>query len=198
MNEITVKLVGISPILIHNNQGASPISPYAKAMKPLTSKRNKTDADYMEIARVEWESGLYLYDGVVAIPARCLERCFWEGSKKSKNGKNYKSGCMVVDDYHPLAYKGTFIKVKNGKEIPNTDLDKYYEEHSHQDMVKVGGNQVLRTRPIFHDWSLTTRLLFDENVLDERTLRGILEISGRLIGLCEQRPRLGRFEIEDG
>lgn len=198
MEELKIKLVGTVPLLMHNNQGANPLSPYAQAQKALTSKKKKTDQDYMEIARLEWEGGLYMKNGVVVIPAKCLERCFMEGAKKSKNGKLYQSGAMVDDDFCELSYSGQKIKIQvNGTNpLPNPELDKFYKDHCHQDMVRVNMNQVLRTRPIFEDWSLVVTVLYDSAQIDDRTMLKIMEDAGHVIGLCEQRPRLGRFAVE--
>jgi hypothetical protein len=199
MEELRVQLIGNAPLLIHNNRAANPLSDYAKAMKSLTSKRKKTDKDYEYIARLEWEAGLYLHDGIISIPARCLERCFLQGAMKMKNGPKYKAGAMVKDDFLPLSYKGSKIRIStgNGKEIPNPELDAYFDIHKHQDMVKVGNNQVLRTRPIFHEWRLDVTIMYDENIIDRRTLLESVQTAGNIVGLCEQRPRLGRFAVEE-
>ena len=66
----------------------------------------------------------------------------------------------------------------------------------HQAMVKIGAQQVLRTRPVFHDWSVVMKIIIDEQVFDERTMISIIEDAGRFVGLCEKRPRLGRFTVE--
>lgn len=196
MKELGFKLTGITPLLMHDNKTANPLNAYTQYMKPLTAKRKKTDKDYMDIARIEWEAGLYLHDGVVALPAENIEACFLRAAKRTKNGQNYQSGALVSEDWFPLDYRGPKIKIKQNGEIPIADLDKYYEHFRHQSMVKVGGQQVLRTRPIFHEWSLAVSIMIDEQVFDERTMTSIIEDAGRFVGLCEKRPRLGRFTVE--
>jgi hypothetical protein len=147
MQTLKLRLKGIAPLLIHNNQAANPLNIYAKSLKVLTSKRNKTDADHRDIARLEWEAGLYLEDGIVVMPAKNIEACFLGGAKKSKNGTKYKSGVMIEDDYYPLSYDGSKIKidVKANGHRPIEALDKYFEKFNYQEMVKVGTQQVLRT-----------------------------------------------------
>lgn len=196
MKELKFKLTGMTPLLMHHNKAANPLSAYAQFMKPLTAKRKKTDQDFMEIARVEWEAGLYLHEGEVAIPAENLEACFFRAAKRTKNGVNYQSGAMISEDWFRLDYKGPRIKTKQNRNIPNEELDKYYDSFKHQAMVKIGTQQVLRTRPIFHDWALTISITIDEQVFDERTITSIIEDAGRFVGLCEKRPRLGRFNVE--
>jgi len=196
MKELGFKLVGMTPLLMHDNKMANPLNAYTQYMKPLTAKRNKTDQDHMEIARIEWEAGLYLHDGEVAMPAENLEACFLRAAKRTKNGQKYQSGAMISEDWFPLDYKGKKIKVKQNGNIPNVELDPFYESFKHQGMVKIGTQQVLRTRPVFHDWSLVIMIIIDEQVFDERTMTSIIEDAGRFVGLCEKRPRLGRFTVE--
>jgi hypothetical protein len=43
---------------------------------------------------------------------------------------------------------------------------------------------------------LLVTILIDEQVFDERTMTAIIEDAGRFVGLCEKRPRLGRFAVE--
>lgn len=202
MEQLRVKLAGDSPLMTHNIRLANPLGPYAKALKLLTGKRNKTDADLQEIARLEWEGGLYLEGGVVVMPSRCLNACFFEGAKKKKNGPKWRTGAIIDGESFPLCYKGPKIKVETNGDIPNPALDKYYSHYVSQEMVKVGTSSILRTRPVFMDWSLEATILYDENILDPRTLMQIFEDGGYLIGLCERRPgskgggTLGRFKVE--
>lgn len=196
MNILKLNIVGISALLMHNNQAANPLNHYAKALKRLSSKRNKTDDDYRELARLEWEAGLYLEQGKVGIPARCIEAAFWNGAKKTKNGVKFKSGVLVEEDFMFLSHDGPAITASGNGEIPNASLDKYYDKFNYQTLVKVGPQTILRTRPIFQNWSFQVTLLFDPTVIDERTLISIGEDTGRLVGLCDNRPRMGRFMVE--
>jgi len=196
MKELTSKWTGIVPLLMHCNQTANPLNRYAQALKHLTSKRNKTDLDHMEISRIEWEAGLYLRNGIIVMPAENISACLLKAAKRTKNGTKYQSGAMIAEDYFVLDYKGPKIKVKMNGEIPNPELDKYYEHFKHQAIVKVGNQQIVRTRPIFYEWSFEITILIDDTIFDDRTVRAIMEDAGRFVGLCERRPPLGRFEVK--
>jgi hypothetical protein len=195
MEEMLFRIKGIVPLLMHCNQAANPLGRYAQVMKPLTSKRNKTDQDHKELSRIEWEAGLYLRDGLVVMPSENIDRMLWEAAKKTKNGKKWKEGAMIGEDYSILQYPAPKIKVTTNGQIPNPELDKYYDALKDQALVKTGSSTVLRTRPIFHEWELEFTIMFDENVLNRRTLIDIVTTAGKYIGLCEKRPRLGRFEV---
>jgi hypothetical protein len=197
METVKVKLTGLGALLMHSNKGANPLSKESKAMKEQSSKRKKTDADYAALARMDWEAGLYMHEGIVVMPAQNIEKCFLLGARKSKNGKQFESGVFLEDDYCPLDYKGSKIRTSNRNGVfPDPELDKFFQEHSWAEMVRVSQQQVLRTRPIFYDWSCECTILFDDNVLNKRTLLECASVAGRLVGLCEKRPRLGRFEID--
>jgi len=208
MQKITFRLIGQSPLIQHNIQMANPLNKYSKFMKPLTGKRQKTDTDLMEISRIEWEGGIYLGSesnglaGKVILPGRCLDACFFAGAKKKKTGEKWRTGVFFDADEYILDYKGIKINIKETKEIPNPELDKHFDSHKYQVMVRVGTSQVLRTRPIFHDWSVEATLLYDENIVDTRTLGQIAEDAGYLVGLCDRRPgskgggSFGRFIVE--
>jgi hypothetical protein len=194
MDQVKFLITGLAPLLIHSNKAANPINNYAKALKPLTSKRNKTDADYLEIARLEWEAGLYLHDGEVVIPGDNIDKCMLLGARKTKNGVKWETGAFIDEEFCALDYEGQKIRINGAKIIPNPELDKFYPKFSDLRMVRVNKTLVPRCRPIFHGWSFNFTVLYDESVIDERTIQTIASDAGRLVGLCERRPRLGKFE----
>ena len=72
--EITWK--GTTPLIMHSCQCVNPLHPISLALKPLTSKRNKTDEDYKAISDLEWEGGLYWDNSKemgLVIPAEILK-----------------------------------------------------------------------------------------------------------------------------
>ena len=200
MKKIGFELTGLSPLMIHNIQLANPLGKYTMALKQLTSKRNKTDTDVREITRLEWEAGLYLDDGIVVMPTKCLAACFFAGAKKNKNGPKWREGCQFDQYNYPLKYKGPKIEVKQNGQIPNPELDKYYDKYVNLDMVRVGTSSTLRARPIFEQWGVDVGIDFDEALIDRRTIIQIAADAGYRIGLCERRPQkgglFGRFEVK--
>jgi len=197
IEELKFKLTGTTPLILHNCRTANPLDPYTQAMKPLTSKKKKTDIDYRELARIEWEAGLYLQGGVVVIPAQNLDACFQNAAKHFKMGEQYKRGAQVSEIYIPLQYKGPKIDIGNGHEsIPIEALNKHYDRYKCQDIVNVKKNKVLRTRPKFEDWSLSVTIQIDKSIFDNRSIVDIVTVAGQYVGLCEHRPRMGKFEVE--
>lgn len=54
MQELSFRIAGVSPLLMHNGRLVNPADEYARKMKEVSSKRKKTDADYEEMGRLEW------------------------------------------------------------------------------------------------------------------------------------------------
>jgi len=183
---------------MHCNRAANPLAIEAKVMKPLTSKRNKTDADHAIIARHEWEAGMYIHNGIIVMPSINVEKCFVLGARRRKLGKQFEQGVFIAEDYMPMDYQGPKIKLNGDNLFPHPELDKFFQNGMmvHQAMVTVSRRSILRTRPIFYDWSFQVTIDYDEDLLDERDLIDCASIAGKYIGLCERRPRLGRFDVK--
>ena len=102
VDRMKVKVKGVSPLLIHNGRCANPLDPYAKRMKALTSKRNKTEDDLDAILELQWEASLYWDDNLgLHMPSENLFAAFYKGAKKHKLG-NKCSGVLFPD---PIGYQ---------------------------------------------------------------------------------------------
>ena len=62
------RLTGVSPLVKHNGRLANPWDPMAKALKAVAGERAKTDADFEELARIEFLGGLYVCENGPCIP----------------------------------------------------------------------------------------------------------------------------------
>ena len=185
MKTRTYEIEGVAPIVMHNEQLADPINKWSRALKEISKKVKKTDDDLLEMSRREWMGGLYWSEELgVHVPERCIERMLRNAAARSKRGKDVVSGMMVVDPA-TLKYPGP------------TDPEKLWQAGKNLLRATVGVNKsrVVRSRPIFPVWSLSFSCEFDENILDARDIDGFVEISGRLEGLCDWRPKHGRFRV---
>ena len=200
MEQIKFKLVGETALLMHNNRLANPLDKYSQELSKKSGKRKKTIEDIWELARIEWEGGLYIYNGEIKLPMRVVNKCFERGATKQKNGMLWKSGCFVKEDYLPLSYAGTKIKVEETSEVLNPGLDKFFKKYIYQAMVRVGQATLLRTRPMFEDWSVEVTVMFDGNIINRETLIQAARDAGQLVGLCDWRiekgGQFGRFSVE--
>jgi hypothetical protein len=190
MKHMKVKITGVSPLLMHNGRLADPLNEATKKLKALTSKKQKVDADHEAIARVEWEGGLY-YDEEIGpyIPAENIDGAIKAAAKLQKLGKHFGQAVMVVEDRTPLKYKGP------------RDLDGLFKA-GFKDTRSVRNQmaRVMRCRPRFDGWSCEFTLAYDEEIVNEESIRRAVIASGKRSGLGDWRPekggRYGKFAAE--
>jgi hypothetical protein len=203
MQSIKVRAEGKVPLLMHSNQMANPLNVYSRAIKPITGKRKKTDADHLEISRIEWEAGLYFdNEGNVCLPAEVIEATLRNAARKTKCGKLIEEGVRVDENFCKFEYPENGYRrkavPKTSDDLPSKELNKMYEKHSDCRLAKVkgSGGTVLRTRPRFDKWAVEFTLMFDENIISERTLAEVIQVAGERIGFCDYRPRYGLFNAK--
>ena len=186
---LKILLQGVSPLLCHNGQTADPRNTYAKAMKAVSGKRKKTDADYDEMARLEWLAGLYRSGDELVIPDYVLESTMIGGAKKSKRGPQAKCG-LFFTEHAVLNFTGKPDKIND------QTLAEMFEsgDFLHTIGVRVGMSKVMRTRPIFRNWSCEALVQYDPDVLNQRDVEELAADAGKLVGLGDWRPKHGRFE----
>jgi hypothetical protein len=184
--ELTVKIQGTAPLILHNGQTADPLNRFAKQMKEISGKRKKTEEDYAEMSRIEWHAGLYVNaDEKIIIPSVCLEAAIYDGAKKSKLGKAFKSAVFIHDD------ATLDIGKKYGKASDLWGDDQYRDVRG----VRVGQARVMRTRPIFHNWSCSFAVMYDDEQVNLADVSRAINDAGTKSGIGDFRPRYGRFEV---
>lgn len=198
MKKYSVHLVGITPLIMHSPNLCNPFYNRYKHFKELTSLKGKTDATFLELAEIEFKSGLY-YDEEIGIhmPIKCLRGSIWAAARKSKKGKQVKA--ILFEDAI-----GTPLIEAKGKS-PN-DLFLFRDKNDSNpymfvEQLRVQRNMVTRTRPMFHKWSLKFNLYNDESLLQESDMISFFETSGKEYGLCELRPErgtgnFGKYSVE--
>lgn len=186
-----VSIKGVAPLIQHNGNLANHFNPFVRAMKELqaASKRNKTDEFYRQMAKLEWNGGLYLNDKEqIILPSDVLQGCVIKAGKRLKKGDVVKTSIYVETDM-TVEYNGP------------KDREQLFEDRRfvHQVMVvnPATRSRVLRTRPIFRDWGGTFQLSFDHEQVQPSQVRQLLDIAGRFAGLGDNRPVYGRFEVTE-
>jgi hypothetical protein len=187
MEKIQATLIGDAPLITHNGQLVDPRNRFAKELKKLTKKKDKTEDELEEIRKVEWLGGLYRdSDGTIGLTADVVLACFYEGAKKSKSGPKFLAGVIETQSFYPLVYDGP------------RDAMKLYKQKGFCDYraVRIGRSRIMRSRPRFNQWSLPVSLLVNTAVIDGEVVAAAIEAAGELVGLTERRPRFGRFSVE--
>jgi len=179
------RITGATPLLMHNGLLADPLNPITKLMKQISGKRDKTEADFAELSRLEWYGGLYSQDGRPCIPGEMIEAMMLEASRKKKKGPQAKAG-LIVPLNALLEYEGP------------QDIDEMWKsgQFIHKIGVRVQKNKVIRTRPIFSQWAATIEIHYLPSLLNKSDIAGFIETAGEIVGLGDWRPKFGRFEVE--
>lgn len=190
MQNITLKLTGVSAMLLHSDRGANPLHPDTVAHKTLTSKRKKTDEDHGAIARSEYLMGFYGGNEIV-IPSTNIKSALVEGAKLNKLGAAFNRSVMLFADTVPVAHSGPSTKEQMWLTPACVDCRS----------VKVGTARLMRYRPRLNDWSLTVDIAFDETIVERAQILAAAANAGRYIGLGDYRPArggaFGRFDVEE-
>lgn len=184
--DLTLRLVGVAPLLMHAGRMADPMDPFAQRLAALTSKRAKTQADHQQIAKVEWHGGLWLAGGRPCVPAEALEAAMVRAGRSRRAGSLLRAA-LTVRDSMPLRHPGP------------EDLDALWADVAfrHRCGVRIGTRTAIRTRPRFDDWSVVATLTYAPSMVDASTLLDVARHAGDAVGIGDWRPRFGRFRVDD-
>lgn len=193
---LTFQLTGLNECLFHSGQLANPKNEYAKAMKAITKKRNRTEEDMDELARLEFFGGLYtrgseqdpddlaLHGGVIGWPGNNVKTMLVTAAKKRKLGKDFRYA-IFCEEFYPF---DDFA----GPKDPAARWDEYADIRG----VKVSTSTCMRCRPIFDDWTMTVSVHYLPQEVDRGVIIDVMHLAGAIIGLSDFRPEFGRFEAE--
>lgn len=193
MEKMRVRITGVSGLMQHNGQLANPFNPFAQKLAELNKEKSRKGQDKLPILRqmaeVEWEGGLY-HDAKIGpfVPASMLLACIQEGAKLTKGGRTVARAVSISPAKVPVQYDGP-------RDIEGLRVK---PEHRDQRMVAVQTSKVLRTRPVFPEWSLECDILFNPEGIKDKDLLKYVEDAGQFEGLGEGRGKcgFGRFTVE--
>lgn len=184
MKNLKVTWKGTTPLIMHSCQCVNPLHPISKELKKYTSKKKKTEEDLIKISDLEWEAGAYWKDDLgLYVPAENVEATLINGAKANRKGSDIEKYCDVTDLYIPFDY---------GENLTKEELIANYEYRDTRVMT-VMRNKIMRTRPRFDQWKIVFNLRFDEQKIDIETIVNAMEYAGQYVGLCDSRPKYGKF-----
>lgn len=177
---------GGASLVMHNEQLADPLNEWTRAIAAISRKRSKTEADHLEIARLEFLGGLYLNaQGEPTIPAWNILRCLQDGGKRHKRGADVLRGVFPIQEFADFSYDGDAIR----------DPEVMWKEGTFalRKTVGVQRSRTMRTRPVFTGWQASLLVEVDSIIFDQDTLAVIWSAAGKYAGLGDMRPVYGRF-----
>lgn len=181
-------------MIVHNGELADPFYVFSQEIKKISGKRKKTEADHEMMAKLEWRGGLYVNEDKLIVPSDCFEASLVGAAKLSRLGKDAARGLFVEDH---LVIRGEGIP----ETVNDAVLDEMYDsgKFTFRKGVRVGTAKVMRTRPIFGlGWFADATVVFNDAVFNKQQIEDLVDTAGTQIGLCEWRPRYGRFAVSEG
>ena len=186
LQEIVFEIEGTADLLMHNRRLADPVFKTTRAMKEISAKKKKTDADFLEMKRLEFSGGLYIDENGPYIPSEWTDSMIRDGAKVYKQGKLMTAGVMPSSPFSYLIYKG-----------PKTE-DELFDNPAFVDTrgVRVQTSVVMRTRPLFPiGWRLKFGVKINTDVIQPKDVERAIDAAGSTVGLGDYRPKFGRFVL---
>jgi len=184
---LKAKLIGESDLLCHNGAMADPRNPFAKAIKRITDKRKRTDADFDEIAHLEFLGGLYRdKTGHPCIPGEVIEGVIAHGARKLKMGDQAKAGIYC---------NGNWRIANGGADI--SDVEQLWKSGEYHLTIGVSNkaNTIMRTRPRFKTpWSVECEIFYNDELVNEEDVLRFL--NNPCVGIGDWIPKFGRFKAK--
>lgn len=213
MQYIAVTIVGNAPGMLQANlRAANPLDPASKQLKAAQDalRSNKTDDNLLLKLDAEWTAHLYWDDGRgIHVPRKQIQGSLLKAGKKHKAPG--KRGSIAATLASTLSPKGNaYIELPGGEpHLTREDLEALRDDPDrrfrYDDIVSIGDNSVLKTRPLIPEgWRAT--LLFEYQSDDAEApglsvIRDVLDTMGRG-GFGDWRPNsptpgeFGTFTVE--
>ena len=177
------------PFLSHNGQLAHPLNPYAKAIREISGKRKKVDADHEEMAHLEFLGSLYLDEKQEPCIPDYVIRGMLLGkggaARKQRLGKDAELGILITGNF-PLEYEGP----RNAEKLWKDGGFRF------DSLERIQNSKVARTRPIFHQWSSTVEVQYNDDYINGDTVDLLMIKAGNECGIGDRHPTFGRFTVE--
>ena len=185
MKMYEVSLKSKSPILMHSSAAIG-----------LKDNSKKKGGEAIQGNPDEWKESIYFdKDLGVYIPACCFEASFIEASKQFKiSGKAtatkfFKSGLFVNTDNIPIYVNGHIIKTLEEVEKMGS-VDKRTVKNPATKMRN------MRYRACFMNWECKFKIILQsDDYISDKILKDVIEYAGNFVGVCDYRPRFGRFDL---
>lgn len=194
MKTLQVSIRGTAPLLMNNVQMSDPLNPLVKELQKYTKKTKKTEDDHMQIQYIHWRGSLYMHQekGPV-VPGLNVEAMIRDAAKTKKKGKAVTAAVIVEPDFIPVEYNGP--RDVDGMWDASKDFTLPSQKFRDTRSVKPQMNRIMMSRARFDIWTLTFMVKFDESIFDKQELIDIIQYAGDFIGVCDYRPKYGRFAI---
>ncbi len=188
-----INVSGVAPLLQNNPQTVDRFNPFTRQMAAINAKKTRrTDDDYRELQNIEVRAKVFHDDEIgIYVPASWLMAAIagnaFRVAKISRDG--IRGALFTTEDKIPLSYRDK-DKVRT--------IDDIVGNPAFRIMLTLpqGQVRVVKAAPIFHGWSFSTEVEFDDKIIDPDSLTRICAHAGKYGGFGDFRPTFGRALVE--
>ena len=186
-------ITGTTPLLLNNPRTVDRFDPYAQKMAKINAKKNRrTDADYLEVrdlevrSKIYWDNELKIYVPTPWMDAALAKNSFAQVkiSKETLRGTVFQDGSKAKLLYRDMD------KVAGPEDIVKNETFRYLRT------VKQGQNRIIKAYPIFHGWSFSGSMEYDDKIIDPESMERLIMYVAKYGGFGDFRPSFGRAEAE--
>lgn len=185
---IRLTLNGVGSLIVQSDRSVNLLDPLNRELRALAKRRQRTDEDIEEMARLEFYLALY-YDPKIGpyLPGDNIQASLRRGGAfAGRLGKMVERAVVVTSDVNPIEYEGP-------RDIAALWKDPFFRLTR---SVVVQRARVMRTRPIFRKWRTTVELELATDLLNLDDFRRVADAAGTMEGIGTWRPRYGRYEVK--
>lgn len=193
MKTLTVAVTGNNPLLQNNPQTVDRFNEYAQSMAVINKKgKRRTDDDYRQLQDIEVRSKIYWDDemGIYVPSTWLLAGVAANAFKTVKVSKaDIRGAVFSTAPKLKLTYRDQ-EKVKEPIDIVNN------HDFRIKLTLKQGQARIVKAAPIFHNWSFSATMEFDDKVIDPQSMVRVIEHTAKYSGFGDFRPTFGRATAE--
>lgn len=187
VKRLRLDMVGVTPLCMHSTRTLDPFDELSREIRALSSKRNKTDTETMNLIHLGYIAAMY-WDKEIGpyIPGIAVEACIRNGAKFNKLGSTVERFVEVEEEKIPLIYEGP------------RDPEKLWQDKRFRDVRahRVQMNRVVKAVPKFPVWSASCTVSFVDSGIDTDRLVRAIHQAAMWHGLLALRPKFGKFQVE--
>lgn len=200
MRVIKFHVTGTCPLMLNNPATVNPLNKFSKALKPLTSKRVKTDENQAELAKLKFFASLYADKpigldgkwenevGRYILPADHFWRAIQCAGQENKIGKKIERSLEVWHD--------AVLEFPDKDKSPK-QLYEIGEPYVDTRAVGIKNVKIITTRALIPNWSCDVDIMYDETQLNKKEIINAFQVAGLRYGVGTYRRKFGRFEIKE-
>lgn len=192
IRKLKYTITGTLPLLMNNPQTVDRFNQYTKRMSEINAKKTRrTDEDYLELRDIEIRSKIFFDDEGIYVPATWVTASLEKISHGVAKIAKATMRAIVFTEESKLRLKYRGMKLVNTPEdiVKNDDF-------RHMMNLKQGQVRVMKAFPIFHEWSFSGHLEFEDTQVDASDMVRMLEHAARYGGYGDFRPTFGRATVE--